>query len=186
MDIGNKNFFDTQILQSQHAAGNINNRINGPNFVEMHFVNSFTVYPGFSFCQSGKHSQRLRLDLSAQIRMFDNMGYIMQITMFMVMMQRSFRCFMVMGKLFTTYIMLMMMPYSDVFVMMLFCMSMCMLLPNYDVMLMLIWQHNVKIIGSNTALINTFVDQLIFSQMQLFHFRCQVVDRYAGIQQSSQ
>ena len=121
-----------------------------------------------------------------QVRMCNNMGYIMQIAMFMVVMHRFFRHFHLMAMLSAIGMMFMVMPCIAMFVMMVTSVSMFMLMSNCDIMLMFIWQQDIKIVRINTTFINTFVDQFILSQVQLFHLRHQMIERYTCIDQSSQ
>ncbi len=50
------NFFYAEIFQSQAAADNINNRINCPYFMKMHFFKAFAV----NFCfGEAKHAENI-------------------------------------------------------------------------------------------------------------------------------
>ena len=91
--------------------------------------------------------------------MCNNMGYIMQIAMFMVMMHRIFRYFHLMAMLSAIGMMFIVMPCIAMFVMMATSVGMFMPMSNCDIMLMFIWQQDIKIVRINPTFINTFVDQ---------------------------
>ena len=110
----------------------------------------------------------------------------MQIAMFMVVMHRFFRHFHLMAMLSAIGMMFMVMPCIAMFVMMVTSVGMFMPMSNCDIMLMFIWQQDIKIVRINPTFINTFVDQFILSQVQLFHLRRQIIERYTCIDQSSQ
>lgn len=92
----------------------------------------------------------------------------MQIAMFMVVMHRFFRHFHLMAMLSAIGMMFMVMPCIAMFVMMVPGVSMFILMPDRDVVLTFIWQQDIKIVRINPTFINTFVDQFILSQVQLF------------------
>ena len=82
---GSKNFFNSQILQSQNIPDYINNGINGADFMEMNLFYRTAVYLCFCFGNCQKNFFGFGNDFFSESGMLQNLFNIMKIPMFVMM-----------------------------------------------------------------------------------------------------
>ncbi len=117
---GSKNFFNSQILQSQNIPDYINNGINGADFMEMNLFYRTAVYLCFCFGNCQKNFFGFGNDFFSESGMLQNLFNIMKIPMFVVMMMCMVVLFMLMMMFVPVFMMMTMIAvfFVDMFMVM--------------------------------------------------------------------
>ena len=155
--------FDAQVFQAPDRTDDIQDAVDGADFMEVYLVDGDAMHLGFGFCQGLEYGQALGLDIVLDRRTFDDLGNFRKAPVLMVMMMaRHIDEMALAGQLFP-----MMRVVFMVFVS-LFMVVMLMMVVSPVVMTFCI-EEDIIIDRLDAQLVDTVAHQVIAHQVQRGH-----------------
>ena len=157
------NLFDAQVFQAPDRTDDIQDAVDGADFMEVYLVDGDAMHLGFGFCQGLEYGQALGLDIVLDRRTFNDLGNFRKAPVLMVMMMaRHIDEMALAGQLFP-----MMHVVFMVFVL-LFMVVMLMMVVSPVVMMFCI-EEDIIIDRLDAQLVDAVAHQVIARQIQRGH-----------------